>query len=304
MLDRPWRSGKFQISAGLRPLGDKKIFTPAEDESRYIQNKMAARSESLLKHYPLPVGLSAEEIFLTANVLKELIGKDRPELILSVLHDARDPVDEIVSQIPEDFSVWKKDGDNEWLALIHLSSPNHWDAREKIGKNFFSSHKAVPHIDPISKAAPKLFEQIQNRGPMERFAWGVATDNRLNHHPEPPPGISLSEWQGRSFDSLNPKLFVRLERQTLFPLNHQLVGFTIRTSFIDVSTLPAEDVSSIALCISGMDEMILKYKGLIQDKDSILAWLNSQASLLHLPHRQEVCDEKNNFISWISSTES
>lgn len=105
----------------------------------------------------------------------------------------------------------------EWLALIHLSASNHWDAREKIGRSFTQSHQPIPHIDPISKAAPKIYEQIQIRGPMECFAWGVATDDRLNHHPEPPPDISPEEWKGRSFDRSSPNLYARIERQTPFP---------------------------------------------------------------------------------------
>lgn len=271
MNDRPWRNGKFIITAGLKPLEDRAIFLPEENEEKYLLNKLACRRESLAKHYPMPVDLTSEEMELTARTLRTLITHKR----LKRLTDARDEIDEIISQVPEDFAIWKMDGDREWLALIHLSSPNHWDARTKNGKSFFDSHKPIPYIDMISKAAPKMFEQIQKRGAVERFAWGVATDNRLNHHPEAPPGISLEDWKGRSFDRMNPKLFIRVERQTLFPITEKLIGFTIKTSFADVSSLSHDDLLLVSQCIEGMDAEILKYKGLLDDRDPILNWIST-----------------------------
>lgn len=275
MLDRPWRTGKFIITAGLKPLEDKAIFPFEKDLEKYLSNKKAARFESLEKHYPHSVGLTPDEMDATARTLRALIKKDQPGFDFKEMTDARDEIDWIVSQIPEDFSVWKMEDNREWLALIHLSSPNHWDARNKNGKSFFESHEPIPHIDAISRAAPKMFDQIQKRGAVERFAWGVATDDRLNHHPEAPQGISEDEWKGRSFDSSSPKLFIRMERQTLFPITEKLIGFTIKTSFCDVSTLPSEDLILIARCIEGMDNAVLKYKGLITDRTPILNWIYS-----------------------------
>lgn len=271
MIDRPWRTGKFIITAGLKPLEDRPVFLMEENEEKYLLNKLACRRESLAKHYPLPVNLTEEEIAIAAKTLRKLINYKE----LKRIPDARDEIDEIISQVPEDFSIWKMEDGKEWLALIHLSSPNHWDARKKNGQSFFDSHAPIPHIDAISKAAPKMFEQIQKRGPVERFAWGVATDDRLNHHPEAPPGISEDEWKGRSFDHLNPKLFIRMERQTLFAITDKCIGFTIKTTFVDVSSLPAEDLMLISQCIENMDEAILKYKGLIQDREPILNWITS-----------------------------
>lgn len=273
MSERPWRTGKFTIAAGLKPLDDKPVFENEPEEAKYLQNKVNTRKESLDKLYPRPVGISDDELSLVAEVLKNRLKAERPDFKLDETFIARDPVDFVISQIPEDFSVWKMDNEKEWLALVHLSSPNHWDARDKVGRSFFDAHLPIPHIDPVSKAAPKLFEQIIKKGAFERFAWGVATDDRLNHHPEPPPGVSIDEWKGRSFDPSLPKLFIRMERQTLFPINEAMIGFTIKTKFSDVSGLPPEDIKLIIQCIEGMDEKVLRYKGLLQDKENILSWL-------------------------------
>lgn len=275
MSERPWLSGKFTIAAGLKPLDAKPVFEAEPLEAKYLQNKIATRKESLEKCYPDPVGISEDELSLVADVLKDRLKRDRPEFQLDPDFTARDPVDFVISQVPEDFSVWKMKDGKEWLALVHLSCPNHWDARDKVGRSFFDAHFPIPHIDPVSKAAPKLFEQIIKKGAFERYAWGIATDDRLNHHPEPPPGISHDDWKGRSFDPSHPKLFIRLERQTLFPINKELIGFTIKTKFSDVPLLPKDDIKLIIQCIEGMDEKILRYKGLIQDKHHIIEWLTS-----------------------------
>lgn len=285
MHERPWSSGKFLISAGLRPLEDRQVFLPEENLSYYLENKKILRQENLSKHYPMPVGLAHEEMQQIALTLNVRLKKDLPDYHLDPQFSGRDEIDSIISQVPEDFAVWKMEDNKEWLALIHLSSSNHWDAREKIGRSFTESHGPIPHIDSISKAAPKIFEQIQKRGAVERFAWGVATDNRLNHHPEPPPGILSEDWKGRSFDRSAPKLYVRVERQTLFPLSKTCLGFTIKTYFHDVAKLPQEDIQLIAKSIEGMDERVLHYKGLHQDRDAILSWLlyvNNNSILCHL----------------------
>lgn len=272
---RPWKSGKFLISAGLKPLDSRPVFLPEENLEPYLKNKQQARSENLEKYYPHPQGLSDSELTQVAQVLREHLKRDLPDFVMRTDLPHRDEVDLILSQVPEDFSVWKMQSQKEWLALIHLCSPNHWSAEDKIGKSFTEAHEPIPYIDAISKAAAKMFEQVQKRGAMERFAWGVATDNRLNHHPQAPQGILEEEWKGRSFDPSRPELYVRIERQTIFPISPEMNGFTIKTSFIQVSTLPSEDLQLIHQSILGMDESILRYKGLFQDQNIILDWLSS-----------------------------
>lgn len=275
MNESPWKSGKFKIAAGLRPLGNNPIFQEENDLEFYLENKRLARQEGESKYYPPTQGLSSDEMELIGKVLQTQILKDLPHYSFDKSFPARDEVDFFISQVPEDFSMWKKESNKEWLALIHLSAPNHWAAADKIGKSFFEVHSPVPHIDPISKVAIKLFDQVVQKGAVERFAWGLSTDKRLNHHPHPPADIPLEQWKGRSFDPLNPELYIRLERQTLFPFSNTLLGFTIKTTFISVFSLPPEERISIKNCIMDMDDKLLHYKGLLKDKENILNWINS-----------------------------
>src|SRR5690606_12959336 len=134
----------------------------------------------------------------------------------------RDLFDALASQVQEDLSVWKRDTTTtmpdpqagtgefprEWMAAIHLCYANHWGAEEKIGRTFNHVHKPVAGFQKLAQAAPGLVEMMVSKGPFVRFAWGVATDRELNHHPK-------NEFQGRQFDPAKPELQLRIERQTL-----------------------------------------------------------------------------------------
>lgn len=109
-----------------------------------------------------------------------------------------------------------------------------------------------------------------------RFILGLS----LKSIPEYKIFLQDEDWQGRSFDPHHPKLFARVERQTIFPVpGHSLLVFTIRTFFVDVATLPSVDKQQISQCLDSMDEDILRYKGLMHDKSLIQDWLQSYFNL-------------------------
>src|SRR5206468_2092864 len=100
---------------------------------------------------------------------------------------------------------------------------------------FFEIHRPVPGIDKVNQAARSYIEAAIGKGPYVRFVWGFATDRRLNHHPEPPPGMSPESWRGRTFDAGSPSPFLlRIERQQLWGLPAvRAAVFLIRVSFVD-----------------------------------------------------------------------
>ncbi|HIK08476.1 MAG TPA: DUF3445 domain-containing protein [Trichormus sp. M33_DOE_039] len=187
-------------------------------------------------------------------------------------------LDALAAQIQEDITVicCGKDGHN-WLSAIHLCYPNHWSAEEKIGKDFATIHTPVAGIEKINRRADAIVNTMIYRQPMVRFAWGLSTDIRLNHHPEPPPGLLVSQWQGRSFDPQNPQLYLRIERQVIWGLpEYETALFTIRTYFRDCNFLKQDSRLRVKLCaaIESMSPESLIYKGLADSKASILDWLN------------------------------
>lgn len=184
-------------------------------------------------------------------------------------------LDAIASQIQEDISVVQLTPEgHDYIAALHLCSPNHWSAENKIGQSFTAAHKTVPHMGKLNRQSQKLLESLAKGGPYVRFAWGVATDERLNHHPNAPAGSNNALWYGRHFEITQPKLWLRVERQILTtPRGSNTVIFLIRTYLYDVSLLQKENVMRLAAAIQSMSNESLNYKSLQHNKKDILNWL-------------------------------
>ena len=186
-----------------------------------------------------------------------------------------DSLDALACQIHEDLALVSRRTDgSDWLAAVHLCCPNHWAAEEKVGRDFAQVHAPVAGMGPLNQRSADLVRAMIERGPYMRFAWGLGTDTRLNHHPEPPPGIPPADWQGRHFDPEHPRLFVRVERQVLWGFPQQEAAlFTIRTYFRDCARLTPQERTQLRLAISSMTPQTLAYKGLAAHRDPILEWL-------------------------------
>ncbi len=187
----------------------------------------------------------------------------------------RDGLDALALQIQEDLTLVDLRGEQERLCAIHLCQPNHWDPREKIGGDFAGIHQPVPDMERINARAGQLLQACLQQGPFVRFAWGIATDARLNHHPEPPPEINRQQWQGRTFDPARPSAWLRVERQVLhgLPQTHAVL-FTIRTYHTPLSDLSVAEQQLLYQAIAGMEESHRDYKGLA-DPTPLLDWLET-----------------------------
>jgi dimethylamine monooxygenase subunit A len=188
-----------------------------------------------------------------------------------------DAFDALMCQVQEDVAVVVRleRGEDE-VGAIHLCAANHWSARDKIGQSFLHIHQVVPGMEPVNRRAPQMVDAMIDRGPFVRFVWGIATDTRLNHHPDPAPGHAPAAWHGRRFDKDNPRLYVRVERQVLWGLPE--VGaalFAIRPSFRDGAVIRADAELNQALQ-SGLASMTPEqalYKGVADSRDAVIDWL-------------------------------
>lgn len=253
----PWRSGRFLIGIGLKPVSaERPIFDRDHLSEDYRQQKLKALEE-------FPTQLIHEQADLGPQELTASLATIHQLAELSKNLDFR----QTGLAVQEDFALWKRDQEREWLAALHLCSPNHWAPEEKIGHSFEAVHRPIPKIERISAMALKLFDQAYQSGPVERLAWGLATDTVLNHHPK-------AAFQGRAFNPERPELFVRLERQVLYPIaDHPLLLFTIRTYFFEVATFERQDKEALISCLHSMDESLLQYKGLKAQKAALIEWL-------------------------------
>ncbi|MFA6108264.1 MAG: heme-dependent oxidative N-demethylase subunit alpha family protein, partial [Candidatus Latescibacterota bacterium] len=157
---------------------------------------------------------------------------------------------------------------------IHLCFPYRWTAEEKIGLDFVTMHLPVPGIENFRR--PGMVNIMLQKGPLVRFVWEVVTDTRLNHHPEPPPGVPLERWQRRPFDPEDPRFFLRVERVVIWSFPDQEAALlAVRVSFQDGAAIRRDPTRRDALCaaIASMSPESLRYKGLAEYRDQILAWL-------------------------------
>ncbi len=290
---------------------DQHVFQLDNQFQHYRQAKLSARGESLQKYYP-PHNLPQPQQGLIANFIRQQLIQTYPHYFQyreqqqeyclnctltgdilvfdrqgNYIHNAAaipeahsyiDAIDALSCQIQEDLCIVQIEGDQHWLAALHLCMPNHWAASEKIGGDFAMVHAAVPEMTKVVDQAPSLMSTLLENGPYVRFAWGLATDDRLNHHPVAPPNTATADWLGRKFKPMEPKLFLRVERQVLLGFSYAgMLLFTIRTFITPINkTHMREGETELLLkAINGMSDATLSYKGICQDQTAIMDYLRT-----------------------------
>ncbi len=274
----PIESGRYEVKPSLFKFGtsfgngaaDERVFQVDDQFPRYHAEKMAARQEQLSKYF-----LTDNYRPATAEMIERFIVERLPlthpsdcgENIIAASRKLG--LDALACRVQEDLAVIQCDGNRHWLAAIHLCFPNHWAAEEKNGKTFAEIHAPVAGIEPINRQADKMVDAMINATEgLVRFAWGVATDDRLNHHP--------SKERGRHFDPANPRAFLRIERQTIWGFPEVEASlFTIRTYFEDLAILERDKRAKVISAIESMTPAVLQYKGIAESRDDLLAWLRS-----------------------------
>ena len=293
---------------------DERLFQIDTGFAEYRQNKQACRAERLTKYVvqdALPPAVStAVADFLAARFAAEypslfLLRRESDgsgtlhcrlagerlrfdgQMGLAGVHGAPAAVppyasafDALCMQVPEDVAVVCTSPERgDWIAALHLCSPSHWGAEAKAGKSFADAHAPVPGMAKVNAAAAALMEAMIYKGPWVRFVWGFGADRRLNHHPEPPPGVLADVWRGQALDPAGrPPFFLRVERQCLWGLPEvDAAIFTIRISFVDGEAIRANAVERSQLCaaLRSMTPESRRYKNVAERADEIITWLET-----------------------------
>ncbi|MEP4533871.1 MAG: DUF3445 domain-containing protein [Cyclobacteriaceae bacterium] len=284
----PFLSGEYSTAPGIKLSArekserDRLVFQIDENYAEYIKNKEQCRSENIRK-YHLTAHLKDETIAVANKFISKQLALEHPNhftldgdvltnnLKKETLRIAHEPTghtnylslfDALCCQVQEDLAVFQLTDESEYLAAIHLCSPNHWSPADKIGQPFDAIHKPVAGMEKTLERYRAMLQSIVKQGgPFVRFAWGIGTDNRLNHHPVAPDGIPQKEWDGRS--GTNNSFFLRVERQNLvgFPEVNAFL-FTIRTYFYPVDELESFEKAQLWKAINGMTEASREYKGI------------------------------------------
>jgi len=289
----PFLSGTYSTAPGIRLTSnassaeDHLIFQIDSQYRHYLQNKQECRRENIKKYYlteNLPVATiaavnsfifnqlllehpqqfrAASDTRLFNSLTKEQIAFDL-ERVTVESDTYLSAFDALCHQVQEDLAVVQMTPKSDYLAAVHLCAPNYWSAAEKIGNPFDVVHKPVADMEQTTAHYRNILDTIVGkRGPYTRFGWGIGTDNRLNHHPEPPPGVDPVTWRGRTLSDRDTPIFIRVERQNLvgFPEVNAFL-FTIRTFFYNVDDLSAHEKQLLWQSVQSMSPATLKYKGL------------------------------------------
>jgi hypothetical protein len=271
----PFVEEGYSTAPGLTAMGkaaaeDQFAFQIDEHYGDFIDNKRRCRQEQLNKYYleqrSFPTTIAAVNRLLVDRLCAEhpthfeprgpygLYNKTTGELlqwaedwIASGNPNYTSLFDALCSQVPEDIAVCQLEGTADWLAAIHLCAPNHWSPADKIGKPFGEVHGPVPGMERLNQHYFRM----------------LATDARLNHHPQPPPGVDAVQWHGRHIGDGGEPIYVRVERQTITGLPEcNAFVFTIRTYFYAVDELTRGEKDALLAAIRSMSPQSLAYKGL------------------------------------------
>lgn len=292
---------------------DAHIFQIGDNFHEYRKNKILCRNERLSKYY-LQQNFSRERQKHLTQLIVENLLNDHPEFFrlqdrrLDCLHTGdviefneqwalasfhsgsseqtqittpiTDSLDALSMQVQEDITVTCRDEHRkDHLGLIHLCSPSHWAAEDKIGLSFYQIHSPIPGIEKINKIAENMVEAMINKGPFVRFIWSFVTDKRLNHHTVAPPSWNATEWKGRSFNlNQTEPFYFRVERQVVFGMPQVDCSlFTIRISFINGSEIKNSPLwrSQLLGALNSMTQESRQYKGVAGCFDELTTWLQS-----------------------------
>lgn len=306
------KAGLYQLGKhAVHGVVEEHVFALDREYGAYLEAKVAARTQGLHRYYQqaaLPPSLReavlrtmlaklavdsggfvtwqgealtnallgwSARVDLARGTLEEL--KRFPAPLASLVTDVQplDALDFLALNAQEDYAIVARDpmGGEDWQACLHVCLPQHWDPRDKIGRPFGPVHAPVGGAAPLIATANKLMAAVIEKGPFLRFAWGIATSARLNHHPESPPDADRG---GGDFDP--DKTFLRVERQTLwgFPAE-QGAFFTIRPYVYPLRDAVRSEVrrAQLALALRSMTREHLAYKGMERLRDPLVAWLET-----------------------------
>jgi len=257
----PFLKGIYSTAPGLSALDkaeqekDRLVFQIDGQYAAYLANKLEARKENIHKYYCeerlFEKTIVSINKYLVSQLLKEypdhfILQTEKGNNILvnnltnesirwngDWISTGSKPYislfDALCSQVQEDLAICQLEDDKDWVSALHLYAPNHWAASDKVGRTFQAIHEIVPGMEQVMPRYFNMLQSIVQKGPFTRFAWGISSDTRLNHHPEPPAGTEPGKWEGRAFED-STYLYVRVERQNLigFPEVNAFL-FTIRT---------------------------------------------------------------------------
>ena len=178
----------------------------------------------------------------------------------------------------EDFAVL--DGDTATVPWLAVCLPSRWAPVEKLGRHFAEIHAPVADSAMLTAASASLARLVTGDDRWERFVWTISADPHLNQH----PAQGASPWPAEvdaDVDALAALASLRSEHQTFIPIadSHRAV-FTIHVDSLPlaVAVASSDDAQRLHNALASMSPAVLAYRGLVDARDRLLAWLAAQSA--------------------------
>ena len=141
-------------------------------------------------------------------------------------------------------------------------------------------HLPVPGMESFRK--PGMVTNMVQYGPFGALCGSSAQDIAVEDHREPPPGIAgTGDVTGTPARPADPPALPRVEREVVWGFPAQEAALlAVRISFRDGEAIRKEAGLREPLCatIESMSAEALRYKGLAESRNDILAWLRDGAN--------------------------
>ncbi|MEX2542217.1 MAG: heme-dependent oxidative N-demethylase subunit alpha family protein [Trueperaceae bacterium] len=191
--------------------------------------------------------------------------------------------DAIALAVQEDYVIVAGPPGEDRAELLHVCLPSHWNPGDRRGASFAELHAPVPHNSRLLAGSRNLVAAMLAKGPFERSVWSLTDTADLDQNPVR-RGVDDARPEADPLD----RLWFRSERQTTRALTKGTTPeggralFTIRIYVAPLrQVLDPGRAALLAAAIRSMDEELLRYKALVDRRDSLLAALDALASAVH-----------------------
>jgi len=182
-------------------------------------------------------------------------------------------LDDLVGQLQEDLVIMHcPPGSNRLrarAAYVNVNLPSSWCPDCTVGMPFLRIHSPVPNADEFGgdgrrRAAEMLFSGQE----LVRFVWTLIPDDTLDRRRCHRADSFGERHESRNFDwETTERLFLRVERQVIAPINETASAFLIRVYHTPTDTLDAAQRSVLRAALTAMPDAVRRYKGLPENLD-------------------------------------
>ena len=273
-------------TAGLASFAQQAlVFVPDFDSAAALHAVAAeaARQTPIAFAVDAAIGLDAHAPLLGWSIRDgEPVGDGDPSIgaLLADLPRAQRATALLCLAFEEDLAVL--DGDTATVPWLAVCLPSRWAPAEKVGRHFAEIHAPVADSAMLAAASASLARLVTGDERWERFVWTISPDPHLNQH----PAQGTTAWPA----DLDPAMLAarasfRCEHQTFIPIaGSRRAVFTIHVESCPLVEAVAADDAAQRLhdALASMTPAVLAYRGLVDARDRLLAWLAARPSA-HAP---------------------